>query len=310
MMKPCRPNVGGVCLLGKVFLRVLMVCCLTDVASSEGQADAAYDVTRRRLPQIPPGTVIDKEAPKGWSHLILKSYSRPGAGDVKQLSPTAERLTRLLFTALVADVRPQGESATEEDKSSKRYKLAKVAIGLGTRIDGKDVIITPETQKQLGADLGLLARVVLRRSQEKLDNIVVIARSATFLVFDSPSFLVVGNKHQPIVLRYAILVEEQTGQLDTLVWPVERNADGQYGEPLGAIQWLPANLTSDCILHVAGSEFSLGQPTERAFAILAPPKGKTEIKISNELKPLATRSRFSSAAAAELERKLRTAMKP
>ncbi len=304
----CRHTFRSVRFIGKALLSVLMLCCLTDVACSDGKSDAAYDVTLRRLPQIPPGTVIGKEAPKGWSHLILKSYSRPGAGDVKQLSPTADRLTRLLFTAIVADVRPQAGGGNEGE-SGKRYKLAKVAVGLGMRIGAKDIIITPDTHQRLGANLGLLARVVLRKSQEKLDDIVVVARSATFLVFDSPSFLVVDSKHKPIVLRYAVLVEERTGHLDTLVWPVSRDADGKYGESLGAIQWLPANLIGDCVLHIDGNEFSLGQPTERAFAIIAPPKGQKDIQIGDDLKPLAARPRFSVATAAELESKLRQAAK-
>jgi len=303
-MVQCRHSLYGARLIGKTLLSVLMVCCLTDVACSDSKSESAYDVTLRHLAQIPAGTAIGKEAPKGWSHLILKSYSRPGAGDVRQLSPTADHLARLLFTAILADVQPD-----KDDSGGKRYKLAKVAAGLGTRIGGKDVVITPDTQNRLGANLGLLARVVLRKSQEKLDEIVVVARSATFLEFDSPSFQVVDDKHKPIVLRYAILVDERTGRLDTLVWEVGRDADGKYGDPIGPIQWLPANLTGDCILHVDGHEFSLGQPTERAFAITSPPKGQKEIAISDELKPLAARPRFSPGTAAELESKLRQAIK-
>jgi hypothetical protein len=304
MMAQCRHPFPGARLIGKTLLSVLMVCCLTDIACSDPKSESAYDVTLRRLPQIPPGTAIGKEAPKGWSNLILKSYSRPGAGDVRQLSPAADRLTRLLFTAFLADVKPD-----KSDGDGKKYKLAKVAVGLGTRIGGKDIVITPDTHKQFGADLGLIARVVLQKSQDKLSEIVIVARSATFLVFDSPSFLVVNNRHKSIVLRYAALVDERTGRLDTLVWAVDRDADGKYGEPLGAIQWLPANLTGDCILHIDGNEFSLGQPTERAFAITETPKGQKEIKIGDNLKPLAARPRFSSATAAELEPKLRETIK-
>jgi hypothetical protein len=308
MMVQYRHILCGARLIGKTLLSVLLVCCLTDVACSDSKSEADYDVTQRHLPQIPPGTVLGKEAPKGWSHLIIKSYSRPGAGDLKQLSPTADQLARLLFTAILANVRPQEERGSPS-VSGKRYKLEKVAVGLGTRIGGKDIVITPDTQKQYGADLGLLARVVLRKSQQKLDDIFVVARSATFLVFDSPTFLAVGDKHKSIVLRYAILVDERTGRLNTLVWAVGRGEDGKYGDPIGAIQWLPGNLTGDCILHIDGNEFSLGQPTERAFAITEPPKGQKEIKINDDFKSLAVRPRFSSATAAELESKMREAIK-
>lgn len=300
MIAYCRYTLHGVRLLGKMLLSVLMICCLTDVACSGGKSDPAYDVTLRRLEQVPPGTVIDKKAPKGWSNLIIKSYSRPGTGDVKQLSSAADRLTRLLFTAIVADVK-----ANKDGSDGKPYKLAKVAVGLGTRIGDKDTVITPDTQKRLGAGLGLLARVVLRTAQEKLNDITVVARSATFLVFDSPSMMVVEGKHKPIVLRYALLVELQSGHLNALVWALARAEDGKYSRLVGAIQWLAPNLTGDCVLHVDGSEFSLGQPTERAFAITAPPKGQKEIKVGDDLKPLLARPRFSTTTAAELETKLR-----
>jgi hypothetical protein len=299
----CWRKFGGVRFIGKLLLSVLMVCCLTDVACSDGRSDLAYDVTLRRLAQIPPGTVIGQEAPKGWSHLIIKSYSRPGAGDVNELSSIADQLARLLFTAIIADVQPD-----KRGSDAKRYKLVKVAVGVGTRIGRKDTVITPDTQNRLGADLGLLARVVLRKAQDKLGDISIVARSAAFLVFDAPSFLVVDGKHRPIVLRYAVLVEERTGRLDTLVWALGREEDGKYTEPIGAIQWLPPNLTGDCILHVDGNEFSLGQPTERAFAITAPPKGQKEIKVRGDLKSLLARPRFSSSTAAELETKLRQAL--
>ncbi len=299
-MMYCWRKFGGIRFIGKLLLSALMVCCLTDIACSDGKSEPTYDVTRRRLAQIPPGTVIDKEAPKGWSNLIIKSYSRPGAGDVSELSSVADQLTRLLFTAILADVQPDKRGG-----ETKRYKLAKVAVGVGTRIGRKDTVITPDTQNRLGADLGLLARVVLRKAQEKLDDIGVVARSATFLVFDSPSFMVVAGKHQPIVLRYAVLVDGRTGRLNTLVWALGREEDGKYTEPIGAIQLLPPNLTGDCILHVDGNEFSLGQPTERAFAIITPPKGQKEIQVSDDMKPLIVRPRFSTSTAAELETKLR-----
>jgi hypothetical protein len=285
--------------MGKTILSVLMVCCLTDVACSEGKSGSSYDVTHRRLDQIPAGTVIGKEAPKGWSDLIIKSYTRPGAGDVGQLSPTADRLARLLFTALLADVKPG---------DGDRHKLAKVAVGLGVRIDGKDTVVTPDTQKRLGANLGLLARVVLSTAQEMLAETTVVARSDTLMVFDSPSYLAVDGRHQAIALRYAVLVEERTGRLNTLVWVLGRQDGGRYTGPIGAALWLPPNLTDDCVLHVDGSEFSLGQPTEKAFAMTTPPKGK-EVPVAEDWKSLAASEKFTAAAAAALENLLREALR-
>jgi len=294
--------VRGIRLLGKTFLSVLLLCCLTDVACSQGKTTPVYDVTLRHLDLIPPGTVLGKEAPKGWSNLIIKSYSRPGAGDMKQLSPTADRLSRFLFTAILADVK------ADKSGDGQRYRLAKLAVGLGMQIGGKDTIITPDTQRRLGAGLGFLARIVLSTAQEKLAEIAVVVRSRTLMVFDSPGLMASDGKHKPVVLRYAVLVDERTGRLNTLVWVLDRTERGDYGGPAGAIQWLPPNLTGDCVLHVDATEFSLGQPTEKAFAMTSAPKGEKEIAVGDELKSFVVRRQFSPAIAAELESKLRGAL--
>lgn len=288
---------------GQLLLSVLLVCCLTDVACSGGKPGTqAYDVAQRRLDLIPAGTVIDKKAPKGWSNLIIKSYSRPGEGDAKLLSPLADRLSRLLFTAILANVK------AERTSDGKRYKLAKVAVGVGMNIRKKDTIITPETQQRLGAGLGLLARVVLRTAHDKLAEINVVARSPTLMLFDSPGYIAREEEHKPIALRYVLLLDASSGRLDTLVWVLDREERGTYSGPVGAIQWLPPNLTGDCVLHVDAREFSLGQPTEKAFAMTGPPKGEKEIAFPADLKPLSVRKRFTASMAAELETKLRQAI--
>lgn len=300
MMMRRAPGIAGFRFLGRMLASVLMVCFLTDVACSDGKSGPAYDVTHRHLDPIPAGTVIGSEPPKGWSNLIIKSYSRPGAGDVKQLSPTADRLARLLFTAILADVKPA---------EGGRHKLAKVAVGMGTRIRDKDTVITPDSQKRLGANLGLIARVVLRTAQEKLAETTVVARSDTLMIFDSPSYLAVDGRHKPIVLRYALLVGERTGRLESLVWALGREERGGYSEPIGAVHWLSPNMTDECILHVDGAEFSLGQPTEKAFAMTTPPKGRKELAIGDDWKALASEAKFTTARAADLEARLREAMK-
>ncbi len=289
-------------LIGKTLFGLLMVCCLTDFACSADRPGLTYDVRQRRLDLIPAGTVIGDKPPRGWSDLILKSYSRPGAGDMKQLSATADRLARLLFTALLADVERVKTGGSE------RWKLAKVAVGLGTRIGEEDTIITPQSQARLGANFGLLARIVLNTAQDKLADILVVARSDTMLVFDSPSMMVRHERHRPIVLRYAVLVDSQTGRLETLLWVLDREEHGILGGPTDPIQWLPHNLVGDCVLHVDAGEFSLGQPTEKAFAMTDAPKGEKEISPGDDLKTLLARRRFSAALAANLEIKLREAL--
>lgn len=281
---------------GRGLFGILAVCCLTKSAFPQA---ANFDVTPRPLTQIAPGSVIDREAPKGWSHLIIKSQPRIGAGDVKKVTNQVNQLSCLLFTAVVANV--------QEDKSGgpARYRLSGLGVGMGTKIKGKDVIITPDTQRKLGADLGFFARIVLNESTKRVQEVQAVARSDSMAVFDAPSLMLREGKHRPIIVRYALLVDRQTGRLDTLIWPIDRDDRGAYVGLAGAYEWLAPNKIEDCVLHVDGNEFFAGTPTESAFAMNRFPQGQKQIAIPDEDKALAVKARFSSVAAGELEAKLR-----
>jgi hypothetical protein len=253
------------------------------------------DVTVRPLERIPAGTVIGNDAPTGWTHLLLKSHPRPGAGDVAQVSADHLQLAGLLFTALVAEVRQEGG----------RHRLARVAVGLGTRVGGKDVIITPQTQQSLGANLGLLARMVLARADEKLAGVVSVARSPSLAVFDAPNLMLRGGRHRPMVLRYAVLLEPTTGRLDTLVWLL----DPEEGSSAEAAEWLPPAKVDEGVLHVDGREFTLGFPNERSFALCRLPAGQRRLTFPEPLRALACQPRLSEALAVDLEARLRAVLK-
>lgn len=290
--------------VGQFLFGVLTACLLTSAACPQvGERRPAYDVTPRRLDLIPPGTAIDKGPPKDWSNLIIKSHPRAGAGDVKQLSASAAQLSGLLYTAIIADVRSEGNGAAA------RHRLAKLAIGLGTRINNQDVIISPEKQQALGANLTFLGRVVLNKAQEKLQEVQLVARSDTMALIDAPGLLQRDGKHQPVVLRYALLVDAATGRLETLLWVIDRDERGGYRGVAGPAEWLPPSKLEDCVLHVDAREFSLGLPTENAFAMNRVPQGTKQVPLPDEVKPVAGRMRLSADMAYLLETRLREAMK-
>src|SRR5919201_2071185 len=64
---------------------------------------AEYDLTSRPISLIPPGTVIGRTAPPGWSHLIVKSLPRVAAADRGEVSGLVARLASFLFTVTLAD---------------------------------------------------------------------------------------------------------------------------------------------------------------------------------------------------------------
>jgi hypothetical protein len=315
MTTPPRKTAWPFRALGKGLFGVLAICCLTNAACPEGTGDRpaealasqrnagpqpGYDVTPRRLDLIAPGTVVEKTPPKGWSHLIIKSHPRAGTGDVKQLSKSTAQLTALLHTVILANVQAEKPG---------RHRLTAVAVGLGTKVNGQDIIVSPEKQKELGANLGFLERMVLSRAQEKLRDVQVVARSNTMALIDCPNLLQRDGKHRPVVLRYAVLVDAASGRLDTLLWVIDRDERGGYVGVSGAMEWLPPNKMEDCVLHVDASEFSLGVPSENAFALDRIPQGQKQLAVTDDLKLLAARMRLTEDMAGQLETKLRAALR-
>jgi len=289
-------------LTGRTLLSAVLICCLTDVACSQSRIPAAnYDVSRRRMDLIEPGTVIDKEAPKGWTHLLSKSRPKLGAGDVAQVPPMVAKSSDIVFSALVAKVeREKGEQG--------RYRLARVAAGVGVKVDGKDTILSPDVRKKLGINLPLLGRMALERSYDHLREAVWVVRSDTLAIFDSPGQMLLEGKHRAVVIRTALLLDAKTGQLDPLLWMIQLDGRGYKGV-LGGIEWMKLNMLADTVLHVDANEFVLGVPTEMSFAMMRLPEGKKQLPVTSDLKPLLGRERLTKEMTIELETKLRESLR-
>jgi hypothetical protein len=269
-------------------------------ARSQGNTPAVrYDVKPRSIDLIAPGTVIEKDAPKGWSHLILKSQPRAGTGDVKMIAKSTAQYAGLLFTAIVADVEP-GRLA-----DSGRYRLAGLALGMGSRVNGKDIILSADKQASLGANFGFIERSILSQAHDKLRAVLVVARSDTMALFDAPNWLQRNGKHDNVILRYAVLVDPATGNLETLLWVIDRDGRGGYKGTDGLVEWLAPAKQDDCVLHVDANEFTLGIPSDRAFALERIPQGQKQLAMPDDLKQLAGRSRPTAEIAQQIEVKLR-----
>lgn len=263
--------------------------------------EAAFvDVTPRPLEPIPPGTVIADRAPAGWSHLIIKSHPRVGEETIGRISETTARMAGLLFTAMLADVRPEpGQDGTP------RFHLRAVGVGVGTDVDGKEMILSSQTQKQLGAELSLIDRTVLAGGEDQLRQMRLVARTPTMALIDNPTTLLYRKKHRRVVFRYAILVAPQSGRLDTLMWLLLPSDDqGSYKGPIGPLQRFSAEMVEDCVLHVDPDEFLLGIPTPLGFARERIPRGTSEVPFPEGLRPAAARRRFSPESVRTLQKRL------
>jgi hypothetical protein len=299
-MSPRPPHRREGYFLSQSLTAALALACFSGAACSQTEAQRPpADVTVRHPQLVPPGTVIDKGPPKGWSHLIIKSQPRLAAGDVKQISETAARMSSMLFTTMLANV--QGDRAANGQVT---YRLSTVAVGMGTKVNGRDMVLSPDTHRKLGANLGLIGGVVFSKAYEKQQDVRVIARSATLAVLDAPVALVRNNQHRRVIYRYVLLLDPRSGRLETLLWLIDRDEQGRYVGPQSPIEWLAPNLLEDAALHVDAGEFTLGVPSDIAFATMRLPPGQRQLTFPNDLKGVAAQPQLTAAAAQQLERRL------
>jgi hypothetical protein len=96
---------------------------------------AEYDLEAKPPDALPPGTVVGRTAPAGWSHLVIKSLPRIRPAERSKVNALTARMAEWMFTAFVADVRPEpGET---------RNRVRAVALGLGCSVKGKYTFNTP-----------------------------------------------------------------------------------------------------------------------------------------------------------------------
>jgi len=297
-LSPARFRIGlATALLAAVFLLGGMFSFRPRLA---GEATAPCDTRSQPLEPLAPGTVVGGVAPEGWSHLVIKSNPRVATGDVECLSDRVKELASLYFTVLVADVVPRREGGEV------RYHLDRVGAGLGARIGGTDRILTPETQRQLGANLDFLASSALGLAHDKVKAMRLVARSPAFALLDAPVLLLQEGKHRPAIFRYALLVEPYHGKLETLLWGFARDGENERRDAIGVLEWLAQDDQQDCLLHVDARELGLfGVPREQAIAQQRIPRGQQQLRPTPEVRELGALSRLTPEQAAELERQLR-----
>jgi hypothetical protein len=301
-----------VCLRYRVVLGLLACAWVTGGADPETFAPApqapdrpapatGYDVEPQALAQIPAGTVIPDGPPEGWSNLVLKTHCRVSAGDVNKFPRSAADAVAALFNAILADV-----EASPGPGGTPRYRLGKVAGGVGTRIGGRDVIVTPATQERLGADLNFVTRLTLDRHHKRAARTRVVVRSATMDVIDDPAFLFQGGSHRPVVLRFALLVRPTDGRLDTLVWRIDGSQRHGYEGAAGLVEWLSPSQVEQSELHADAREFTWGLPQkDSALALTALPHGRRQLAFTPALRDVAGRIPLTAEDAAALEGQLR-----
>lgn len=241
-------------------------------SETERQQSEQSGYEARPMPLLEPGTVIGDGPPDGWTHLIFKSRSRLAAGAVSDLPEFARELAEFIFYAMTVRVAPGHDGL---------WRFDRAAIGLGTRIGDRDVIISGTTHRKLGANLGPIKAIVLSYAEQRLANICIAYHGPTMAVIDTPTLLHIDGENRETLFRYLFLVEPSTGGLATIVWRIELDDQGRYLRLGSKPILMTPNLISVTPLYVDGTKITAGIPSNRAFAGTELPPG-TILDIPNQ----------------------------
>ena len=284
-----------VCLVGCAILAPLL---LGGQTPTDSVATRSAQRPEGKLVLVTPGTVIEKEAPQGWSHLILKSQPRISPAHQSLVSQSTNRLASLVFTSVVARVERISENPA-------RYALGDIGLGLGTNVRGRDMVLSPQAQARLGANLGLQERIVLDECYKRQNLARDVVRTPTMAMIDTHAVMVRPGAHRLAKVRYAVLLDPHSGQIATLTWGVDVDRQGTPYSANTALEWLAPNQTADCVLYVDPQQFTLGIPNGLAFAVNGAPRGHSRIPLTPELATLAGQASYTKEAAHTLETTLR-----
>jgi len=200
-----------------------------------------------------------------------------------------------MFTAFTADVRPESEGRQNH------FHLRAVALGLGTEVEGKNVIITPETANDHGVELDWITREILTKGYKTQALAKVVVRGPSFALVDTPVWYRCNARHQLLRFRYALLVDTSTGRLDVLTWLLD---NAECADGIAVV--LDQNTVDEAELIPNPTEFNaLGIPSDAAFAVDRLPPHGAQLLLPTDLRHLAAQAKYTLKEAALLESGLR-----
>ena len=275
---------------------VLLIGCLRSnlspqVIHAESPVQTAASAFERKpISLIPAGTKFGEQPPEDWSNLISFVNGKLTRGDVEAVTETVRYYAEIFNLVMLAN--------TQKDAEGK-YTLDEVAVGFSMEINKQNVVVTSESQSELGADLSLIGRGVLDGNVAALAKVEQVARTSNNIVIDAPATLLRDGKHREMVVRYYIWVFPENGNIGTLVWLLDP-AKSQLQVADTTIQLLPANMHEDRIMNVDKDQFNfLGIPNKDAFALVQIPQG-TPFEMTEEMKAVASESIYTVESFAKL----------
>jgi hypothetical protein len=245
---------------------------------------------------IEPGKKIDVAAlPKG-THVVFRSKPKVSSGDVTKVSQSIRNSLESYVTLVLVETEPDPANAGSFRRAAHRIGIAKPG-------DGGDLVFTKDTAKTHGVSLGLFDRKVLQGREAELATVKSPGASATTALFDYGMVFRRDDKRVPITVRYLALVDQATGDIQTVYWVLDKTGDALQFH--GDTAWvLPKNHVMDWEMHVDGGEVTFGAPSADAFTSTKLPEG-TPKPVTAEFKTLAAAKAYGATSVAQLERQAR-----
>ncbi len=113
-----------------------------------------------------PGTEIATEAPRGWTHRVIRSVPRLASGALETL-PDSAKTTATLFRTMIA---------TEVVRRDSGYALARIGLANAMPFEGREIVVSPKGPKPALDSLTTVQSLVLRELSSEMERGRLIAR--------------------------------------------------------------------------------------------------------------------------------------
>lgn len=256
-----------------------------------------YDLTPKPAPEIEPGTVVGTTAPRGWSHLVIKSLPRIRADQRAGLHDITIEKAAWMFTAFLADVTRESDGT---------HTLKRLGLGLGAKGEHGDTVVTSDTARKSKVSTGPFGGMILDKGYAVQRRAVLPLWSPGFGLLDTPVWFRCDDTNRLVRYRYALLLDRTTGKLDVLMWSL--GADGPGCGRLTEVVKIAPNTIDAAELVVDRRKAGLLFPDDDAFAVDRLPPGVRR-PLTDALRELAGTTSFTTESARELETRLRDVLR-
>jgi hypothetical protein len=271
------------CLIVGLVIATICVLPAHGVENATGK-----QIEPKLIDRIPPGTVVFDPSTRILSDVILFIKGKLEAGDTDVVNDTTRFYGDLFNLVYMANVK----------KANNGFKLDTVAVGFSSKIQGRDIVVSSETARDLGLSLNIIGRSVLSGNERALQDINVMAKNDQSMVIDAPAIVRFNDRNERMVVRFFIWTSVADGQLGTTVWLLAKNGNG-YRLAEDSFNFLPPEMVEERILHVDGSQFTLGIPSATAFAMTSIPQGRP-FKFTDRMRRVAAVETFTTQTFNEL----------